>query len=233
MIDQNKTQAQRALTCTYTLGVDEAGYGAIAGALVVAGVAYPRGAVPPSVESGASRRRTLHIRDSKRLRATHLQQLQALIQQTCAYHDVVVFSATEVDRYGGPYEAKQRGIRQIIETAWDFLAGNDASVTINVVVDGDLSPELCDLCAGGVLGIAKADETVWQVSAASILAKARQLQELQALHDAHPAYGFLSCKGYPTPKHLEALKRHGPCASHRVSTRAVSRLYPPTRGREQ
>jgi ribonuclease HII len=37
------------------------------------------------------------------------------------------------------------------------------------------------------------------------------------LHQRFPAYGFDRHKGYPTPDHLEALRRVGPCAVHRGS----------------
>ncbi len=33
----------------------------------------------------------------------------------------------------------------------------------------------------------------------------------------YPGYGFAVHKGYPTPAHLEALKRLGPCPEHRYS----------------
>lgn len=36
-------------------------------------------------------------------------------------------------------------------------------------------------------------------------------------HDAYPQYGFADHKGYGTPKHLQALKQHGPCPIHRMS----------------
>jgi ribonuclease HII len=38
---------------------------------------------------------------------------------------------------------------------------------------------------------------------------------LAALHEQYPAYGFAEHKGYPTPEHLAALRRHGACAAHR------------------
>ena len=37
------------------------------------------------------------------------------------------------------------------------------------------------------------------------------------LHATFPQYGFDVHKGYPTPAHLSALSRHGPCAHHRRS----------------
>ena len=39
-----------------------------------------------------------------------------------------------------------------------------------------------------------------------------------------PGYGFAQHKGYPTPAHLEALKRLGPCPEHRRSFGPVSQM---------
>jgi ribonuclease HII len=32
-----------------------------------------------------------------------------------------------------------------------------------------------------------------------------------------PVYGFGSHRGYATPEHLSALRRHGPCREHRLT----------------
>jgi ribonuclease HII len=40
---------------------------------------------------------------------------------------------------------------------------------------------------------------------------------MAALADEHPQYGFEIHKGYPTPAHLAALKKFGPCPHHRRS----------------
>jgi ribonuclease HII len=40
---------------------------------------------------------------------------------------------------------------------------------------------------------------------------------MERLDRVWPAYGFARHKGYGTPEHLEAIKRHGPCPIHRYS----------------
>jgi ribonuclease HII len=44
-----------------------------------------------------------------------------------------------------------------------------------------------------------------------------------ACHEQFPAYDFARHKGYPTPEHLRALARHGPCPLHRRSFAPVAR----------
>ena len=69
--------------------------------------------------------------------------------------------------------------------------------------------------------------TVAAISAASILAKVTRDRWMLALDAAHPGYGFAAHKGYPTPEHLEALRRLGPCPAHRRSFAPVRACQAP------
>jgi len=40
----------------------------------------------------------------------------------------------------------------------------------------------------------------------------------------HPDYGFDRHKGYCTPEHQDAIRRHGPCAIHRTSFTFIREL---------
>src|SRR3546814_20215304 len=51
----------------------------------------------------------------------------------------------------------------------------------------------------------------------SDLAKVARDREMQRLDADHPGYGFAQHKGYGTPEHLDALRRLGPSAIHRMS----------------
>jgi ribonuclease HII len=42
------------------------------------------------------------------------------------------------------------------------------------------------------------------------------------LDGVYPGYGFAQHKGYPTPAHLDALARLGPCPAHRRSFAPVA-----------
>jgi ribonuclease HII len=42
------------------------------------------------------------------------------------------------------------------------------------------------------------------------------------LEERHPGYQFARNKGYPTPDHLKALRRLGPCPAHRRTFRPVT-----------
>lgn len=89
---------------------------------------------------------------------------------------------------------------------------------VKVLVDGNRLPPL-DVLAEAVV---KGDALVKAISAASILAKVHRDRLCRQLHEEFPHYGFAAHKGYGTPEHLEALRRHGACAHHRRSFSPVA-----------
>ncbi len=75
----------------------------------------------------------------------------------------------------------------------------------------------CRRCRWRAAAIVGGDSRVRAISAASIVAKVYRDRLCNDLHDEHPEYGFASHKGYSTPEHLDALRRHGACRHHRRS----------------
>lgn len=55
------------------------------------------------------------------------------------------------------------------------------------------------------------------IAAASILAKVHRDHMIEEWDPVFPVYGLGSNKGYSTPKHLAALREHGPSPLHRQS----------------
>ncbi|HIE43176.1 MAG TPA: ribonuclease HII [Candidatus Omnitrophica bacterium] len=72
--------------------------------------------------------------------------------------------------------------------------------------------------------IIKGDEKSLSIGAASIMAKVVRDMVMQKYHRLFPEYGFNENKGYPTRKHLNALKNHGPCQIHRRTYHPVQKL---------
>jgi ribonuclease HII len=89
-----------------------------------------------------------------------------------------------------------------------------------VLVDGNRLPQL----KVPAEAIVKGDAKVKAISAASILAKVHRDRLCIVLHEQHPQYGFDGHKGYPTPQHLAALRRHGACPQHRRSFAPVRQV---------
>lgn len=82
-----------------------------------------------------------------------------------------------------------------------------------VLVDGNRVPRL-DCQAEAIVG---GDASVAEIAAASILAKTARDATMCELDREFPLWGFAVHKGYPTPAHIEALRRHGPSPCHRRS----------------
>jgi ribonuclease HII len=92
-----------------------------------------------------------------------------------------------------------------------------------VMVDGNRAPEL----KYPVRTMVGGDRWVPAISAASILAKVTRDRMMLEWHERYPDYGFDQHKGYPTPAHLECLKRLGPCPIHRRTFAPVRALLAP------
>ena len=91
------------------------------------------------------------------------------------------------------------------------------------VADTGLEPD-CVLMDGNPLGavpneldVVKGDAKIACIAAASIMAKVTR-DEMMVEYDAeYPEYHLAESKGYASPEHIEAIRKHGLCPLHRVS----------------
>lgn len=174
------------------VGIDEAGRGSLAGPVIAAAVVlHPQ--------------RTIRgLRDSKKLSPRRRERLFAEITSRALFWAIGQASAVEIDRLN-----IHHATLLAMSRAWKsvpFRVGQ-------VLVDGLHCPELAAPCKAIVQG----DRSVPAISAASILAKVTRDEQMRACHAACPQYGFDRHKGYPTPRHLDALHEHGPSELHRKS----------------
>lgn len=180
-------------------GVDEAGRGPLAGPVYAAAVILDRD------------RAIDGLADSKQLRESERDRLAVEIKSRAKAWAIAFASVEEIDRHN------------ILRAS--LLAMRRAVLALK------LTPELvvadgthCPVLEVPVAAIVKGDSKVAAISAASILAKTARDAVLLALHEKFPEYGFAGHKGYPTPQHLHALNRHGPCIEHRRSFAPVKAL---------
>ncbi len=172
------------------VGVDEAGRGPLAGPVVAAAVLLPEGLVLEGLD------------DSKKLSPRRREDLAERIRSVARWA-VAEASVEEIDRLN-ILQAALLAMRRAV----DALGMPGAEV----LVDGDRLPE-------GLRGraVVKGDATFACVAAASVLAKQHRDRVMLSLASEHPGYGFERHFGYPTPDHLEALRRLGPSPIHRRS----------------
>lgn len=178
-------------------GVDEAGRGPLAGPVVAAAVILD----PAAPIEG--------LADSKVLTAARRDVLAVAIRCRALAWCVALADVAEIDALnilGATMLAMRRAVDGLA------IAPDEA------LIDGNRCPPL----ACRARAIVKGDRDVASISAASILAKTARDAMLVELDALHPAYGFARHKGYPTPDHLAALARFGPCPAHRRSFAPVA-----------
>ncbi|MGH9769223.1 MAG: ribonuclease HII [Blastocatellia bacterium] len=177
-------------------GVDEAGVGPMAGPVVAGAVALPRNY------------KLRELDDSKKLDEPTREQLARRIKADAVAWAVGIAEVEEIDELN-IYHAGLLAMRRAVENLKikpDFI-----------LVDARTIPG----CAPPQRGIVRGDSLSASIAAASIVAKTTR-DAMMVEHDGrHPGYGFAEHKGYPTPRHFEALRRLGASPIHRRSYRPV------------
>ena len=72
--------------------------------------------------------------------------------------------------------------------------------------------------------VIRGDQSIPEISAASILAKVSRDQQMVWLDRLYPKYGFSRHKGYPTRFHGSILQKLGPTPEHRMSYAWVDKV---------
>ena len=181
-------------------GVDEAGRGPLAGAVVAAAVI-----LEPS-------RAIAGLADSKTLTALRRERLAQLIRNQALAWALGRAEVEEIDRLN-ILQASLLAMRRAIHAL--------PIAPELVLVDGKHLPSGLTCAASAII---KGDALVPAISAASILAKTARDAELLELDRLYPEYGFAQHKGYPTAAHRQALHIYGPCPVHRRSFAPVAAL---------
>jgi ribonuclease HII len=175
-------------------GADEAGRGACAGPLVVAAVVLPpgrRGEVPG-------------LADSKLLTEAAREAAYEEVLRRAVAWSVVAVPSTEVDRCG----LHVMNVRAMRAAVLQLDPCPSYVLTDGFPIAGMPVP---------ALAVWKGDRVAACVAAASVVAKVTRDRVMQQLHGSWPEYDFARHKGYVTPEHSAALRRHGPCPEHRFS----------------
>ena len=72
--------------------------------------------------------------------------------------------------------------------------------------------------------IIKGDAKSISIAAASVIAKVTRDRMMIELDKKYPMYGFKSHKGYPTKKHIEAIKEYGLINGYRKTFKPISEM---------
>ena len=174
-------------------GCDEAGRGCLAGPVVAAAVILPASFDHPLLD------------DSKKLSESQRSLLRPILESKALAWAVGVVSVNEIDEINilnASFLAMHRAIHQLNRRPELLLIDGNRFKTYEDV------EHQC---------IIKGDGIYRSIAAASVLAKTHRDGIMKGLSEQFPMYGWEKNKGYPTADHRTSIRKHGPCAHHRMS----------------
>jgi ribonuclease HII len=172
-------------------GVDEVGRGSLFGPVVAAAVILD------------SSYRIRGLRDSKLLLPERRKILAERIREHAVAWSIAAVDAARIDQIN-IYHASRLAMHEAV----GMLTTRPDHLLIDAMkLDCDISQR----------SIIHGDALSASIAAASIIAKVERDRMIAEWDPVFPAYGLGSNKGYSTPRHLAALREHGPSPLHRQS----------------
>lgn len=181
-------------------GVDEVGRGPLIGPVVTACVVLPH-----NFELKG-------LTDSKKLTEKRRNEFAEYIKQNCIAYSIGIVEPEEIDEIN-IYNASKKAMMLAID-------GIRKKVSIDHVLT-DAMPLDIDI---PVTPIIKGDLKSITISAASVIAKVTRDNMMYELDKKYPMYEFGKHKGYPTKKHLEAIKKYGIIDGYRKTYKPVKEI---------
>ena len=180
----------------FIAGVDEVGRGPLVGPVVAACVVLPEHF---NLDG---------LTDSKKLSEKKREYFYDEIMRQALGVGVGIISEKKIDEVN-IYEATKMAMMEAI---------NNCSCKIEHVLIDAMRLDI-DIPTTSII---KGDLKSITISAASVIAKVTRDRMLDELDLKYPMYDFKNNKGYPTKKHLEAIKKYGILDEHRRSYGPVS-----------
>jgi ribonuclease HII len=177
-------------------GCDEAGRGPLAGAVFAAAVILPDGFFDA------------RLKDSKQMSAKDRDAVREVIEREAVAWAVEEVSPEEIDKLNilwASVTGMQRAVLKLkVKPEWLLIDGNKWKP-----MEGYKA-----------ITIVHGDAVYASIAAASVLAKTHRDEYMRKLALEYPQYAWDKNFGYPTPEHIEALRRYGPTPYHRKSFHA-------------
>jgi ribonuclease HII len=200
------------------VGIDEVGRGSLAGAVCAAAVVWPRDYTPQTEEDA---RMLELVKDSKKLSSKRRDVVASFIKMNAAAFAISMVDNREIDSINilnATYKAMHLSLDQIDRTTYDRIAVDGDRFKTYMDTQGNFVPHVC---------IVNGDNKLFQIAAASILAKCARDNAMIELHQNHPIYQWEKNKGYGTKVHIEAIQTHGKCPLHRNSfLKNITTIFP-------
>ena len=177
-------------------GCDEAGRGPLAGPVYAAAVILPEDFRHPL------------LNDSKQMTEKAREELRPIIESEAIAWAVEAVQADEIDTLNilwASVTGMQRAVLQL-DPAPAFL-----------LIDGNKFRPFGPYGFKDYQTVVHGDATYASIAAASVLAKTYRDDFMRHLSAEFPQYGWDRNMGYPTPEHIEAIRKYGYTPWHRKS----------------
>ena len=177
-------------------GCDEAGRGPLAGPVFAAAVILPEDFYHPL------------LNDSKQMTEKAREELRPIIEREALAWAVEEVSVDDIDRLNilwASVTGMQRAVLRL-DPAPAFL-----------LIDGNKFRPFDKYGFKDYLTVVHGDATYASIAAASVLAKTHRDAFMRQLALEYPEYGWDRNMGYPTPEHIDAIRRLGYTPWHRKS----------------
>lgn len=178
-------------------GTDEAGRGCLAGPVTAAAVILPEDF---ELE---------FLNDSKLLTEKTRDHLRPLIEEKALCYHVTNIEPDIIDEIN-ILNASIRAMQECITKL--------NPIPHYIIVDGNRFKPINNIPYSCII---KGDSKFLSIAAASVLAKTYRDEYMSRIHEEYPMYNWKQNKGYPTPEHREAIKKHGITKYHRKSFRLL------------
>ncbi len=185
-------------------GCDEAGRGPLAGPVYAAAVILPKDFHHPL------------LNDSKQMTEKNRDLLRPIIEREAVAWAVEAVQAEEID---------------ILNILWASVTGMQRAVLRLdprpqfLLIDGNKFRPFEGYGFKDYRTVVHGDATYASIAAASVLAKTYRDEFMRKIASDYPEYGWDRNMGYPTPEHIEAIRRYGYTPWHR-KTFTVKELEP-------
>ena len=177
-------------------GCDEAGRGPLAGPVYAAAVILPKDFHYPL------------LNDSKQMTEKNRDLLRPIIEREAVAWAVEAVQAEEIDTLNilwASVTGMQRAVLRL-DPRPQFL-----------LIDGNKFRPFEGYGFKDYRTVVHGDATYASIAAASVLAKTHRDEFMRKIATDYPEYGWDRNMGYPTPEHIEAIRRYGYTPWHRKS----------------